>query len=143
MSVHHNVHCRMRALKVRHQNFHFAAWNLLPDRLNREGKEFRAAISSVVPVHAGNHSVFESENSARFRHSPGLVIVNSERCSLRYGTKSAAPRADISQNHESCSAAIPALPYVRARSTFTNGVELKARDQVLELAIIFANRCRG
>jgi hypothetical protein len=56
--------------------------------------------------------MLEPERGDRFRDAPWFIPLDGARLPLGYGTKAATPGANITQEHESGGAVIPALPNI-------------------------------
>ena len=120
MRIHDDLHGRVRALKIGHQHFHFAARNALANRRDREREQFRPAVFAVVAIDAGDHGILQPQHSASLRHAPRLVVIDRQRRALLHGAESAAARADIAQDHEGGRAPVPAFADVRTGRALAN-----------------------
>ena len=140
MGIHHDVHGRVRALKIGHQHFHFAARNPLANRLDGQREQFGAAVLAIVAIHAGHHRVLQSQHRHRLRHAPRLVVIHRHRRTLLHRAKSAAPRANIAQDHERRRAMVPAFAHVGTRRALAHRVQIQLPHQLLQLVIVVAGR---
>jgi hypothetical protein len=87
--------------------------------------------------------MLQAECGDSFSHATGFIPVDGARLALGHGTKAAAPGADISQQHESCSTVIPALADVGALSRLAHRVQSQTAGQLLKTVKIFADRGLG
>ena len=127
-------------MEIGNQHFHPAAGKAPPNCFDRERKQLRTTVFSVVAVHAGYYGVAKSEGGASFCDTARFVIVDGKWSALLHSAKSTAPSADVSENHESCRAPIPAFANVWTRRALTNGMQFKTGNQLLQFAIILADR---
>ena len=138
--MHHRLHGLMRPLKIGHEHFYFAAGNLLTDRLDCERKQFSAPVLAVVPVNAGDDRVLEAENCAGLGDPARLIVIDSQRSALLNRAETAAPGANVAENHECGRAAVPALTDIGTSRAFTNCVQIEILNQTLQFAIVMADR---
>ena len=113
------------------------------DGLDGELKELGAAVLAVVAIDAGDDCVAQAHGGAGFRYTARLVEIDRERRAFLHGAESAAPRADVAENHERSGAAIPAFAHVGTSRALAYRVQTQARDEFLQFAVIIANGRRG
>src|SRR6185437_13749122 len=113
----------IETLEVGNQDFHPAVRHEFANLANGFGKNSGAAQVVVIAIHAGDHSMLQAECGDSFSHATAFIPVDGARLALGHGTKAAAPGADISQQHESCSTVIPALADVGALSRLAHRVQ--------------------
>jgi hypothetical protein len=100
-----------------------------------------AAVVQVVAVVAGNHDVLQAHSRRHIRNLCGLGAIKIFRLALRHGAKPAAPRADITQNHERRRAAPKAVVNVRAARRLAHCVQMARSEldfQLVQRAVIRA-----
>ena len=124
----HDVHGRVRALKIRDQHFDPATLNTLADRANGQREQLRAAVLAIVAIHAGDDGEFQPESRAGLGHAARLVIIHRQRAALLHRAESAAAGADVAQDHEGGGAPVPAIADVGAGRALAHGVELQVLD---------------
>src|SRR6202043_1732292 len=107
------------------------------------GKDFGPANVVIVAVHAGHDGVFQAERGYSLCYSARLVPVDGLRPSLGHGTKTAAARADITQQHEGGGAMIPALADIRTLGRFANCMQSQTASQFLEIVKVVADGSFG
>ena len=135
----HDLHGGARTLKIRDENFHFASGDAFSNGCDGQREKFRASIFTIVTIHAGDDRVLQPELLAGFGNAARLVVIDLQRRSFLDGAESAAPGADVAQDHEGRGAAIPTFTYVRTRGALTHRVEFEIGHQTLQLPIIFAH----
>src|ERR1700722_4163152 len=106
------LHLRVRTLKVGNQDLDFAAWDPLANGLYREREQFRAAVLAIIAINARHHGIFQSQDFASFGYAPRFIVINCQRRAFLHGAKSAAPGANVAQDHERGRPSIPALSYI-------------------------------
>ena len=143
MRIHDDIHGWMRALKIGNKHFYFASRNLASDLLNRECEQLRTPILAIVAIHTRDNRVAESKHGTGLTYPAGLIVVHWKRSAFLHRAKSAAAGADISKNHKSCSAKIPAFADIRTCRALAHGMQLQPGDKVLQFPIVLAYRRRG
>ena len=68
----------------------------------------------------------------------GFHEVEADGLATRYGTVVAAAGADVTQNHEGGTAAVPTLADIGTAGLLTNGVEVAVAQQIAYLEIVRA-----
>ncbi len=130
MGIHDDVHGGVRALKIGHKHFYFAAGNAMADGLDGHAEEVGTAIRAIVPIDAGDNGVAQAQSGASFGDAARLIHIDFEWRTLLHGAETAAAGADVAEDHEGGGAAIPAFTDVWAGGTFADGVEMEVADQV-------------
>ena len=120
--IEHDTEWLFETLKIRDQDFDATPRSEQANLANRFGKDFCATNIVVVTIDAGYNGMFDPEGRDRLGHTGGLFIIDRLRLSLGYSTETAAPGADVAQQHESGRLVIPAFAYIRTLSGFTHGV---------------------
>ena len=90
------------------------------------------AIGEIVAVDAGNHDVTEFHCSGHAGYVSGFRgierhVVDS-RISFGHGTKAAAARAEVAEDHESGGATVEAFVNIGAPGRLANCVEIKGPE---------------
>jgi hypothetical protein len=126
LRIEHDSKRFVQTLKIRDQHLDAALGRKQPDLLNGVSKNLRAANVVIIAVHAGNDCVLQSQGGYGFSHAPRLVPVNRLRTAFGHSAETAAARADVAQQHESCGAMVPAFPDVGTLCRLTYGVQSQA-----------------
>ena len=113
------------SLEIRDEHFHAASFGLPPDFADGLSKDFRAAEIVVVAVHAGDDRVLQAQPRDRFRHTPWPVPVDRLGGALGDGAESAAPRAQVAEQHECGGLMVPAFADVGALRTLADRVQVE------------------
>ena len=78
-----------------------------------------------------------------FGHPARLVIIHRERSALPNCAETAAPGADIAENHERRRAVVPALTDIRASGALADRMEPQAVHKRFQAAVVAAHRRGG
>src|SRR5688572_9439275 len=92
----------------------------------------RPAVAQVVAIDARDDDVLEPERRDRLREVQRLLRIRRQRPAVRNVAKRAAPRAEVSQDHESGRAFAEALADVGARRFLADGVQLLVSQDLLD-----------
>src|SRR5581483_4186980 len=140
LGLEHNAQRLFESLKIRNQDFHPASRSQQSNLANCFGKNLSSAHVVVIPIYAGDNRMFDPQGRHCFRHPRGFFVVNRLRLAFGHGAKSTAPRADISQQHESRRAVVPALANIGTLRRFADRVQPQATRQFLQLMEVLADR---
>ncbi len=143
MGVDHNLQRFVETLEVRDQDFNPATGGQLADLADGLSENARAAQVVVVAIHAGHDRMLEAESCDRFGNPARFVPLNRTGLAFGDGAKSAAPGTNISQQHESRGALIPALSDVGTLRRFAHRVQAQPAGQFLQIVKVFAHRSFG
>jgi hypothetical protein len=110
-------------LKVRDQDFDAAIGNQFANLADGFGEHLGAADIVVVPIHAGDDSMFQAERGNGLSYAARFVPVDGLWTAFGDSAESAAACADITEQHEGCGLVVPALADVRALRRFADGVQ--------------------
>lgn len=139
----HDVHGGVRALKVRDEHFDAAAGDALADGADGQGKELGSTVLAIVAVDAGDDGELKSQGGAGFGDPARFVVIHGQRPAFLDGAETAAPRADVAENHKGCRSLIPAFADIGTGSTFADRVEVEVGHQLFEFAVVLADRRGG
>ena len=129
-----------QTLKVGDKNFDAAIRRQLANGMNGFSEDARAADVIIVAIDAGHHRMLEPQRGHGLSYAAGLFPVDGFGTPLGNGTKSAAARADIAQQHERRGLMIPALANVRALCRFTNRVQAQASRKLFQIVKVISHR---
>src|SRR2546423_677843 len=119
-------HLASQTLKIRNQDFDTTLRQKLTNLTNGPGKNPRAAHIIVIAIHAGHNRMLQSQLRNRFRNTPWFVQIDWPRSAFGHSTESAAPGADIPEQHKSCRAVVPALTNIRTLRRLANCMQSQA-----------------
>src|SRR5580704_2464348 len=139
----HNLQRFFESLKVRNQHLDAAIRNQLANLANGLGENSGATDVVIVTIHAGHNGVLQTQRGHSFSHAARFVPVDRLGPALRHGAESAAPGADVTQQHESRGLVIPALADVGALGRLADGVQPQPARQLLEVVKVLSNRRFG
>ena len=114
------------ALEVGDQHLDRQSGHAAADLADGVGEDARAANVVVVAVDAGDDGELQSQLLDGFGHAARLVEIDGCGRALGHGAETAAPRADIAQQHEGRGAVVPALADVGAVRRLANRVQVEA-----------------
>ena len=133
LRVEDNLQGFIDSLEIRNQNFHPAIRHQLANLADGFGENARAAQVVVIAIHAGDDRVLQAKSSDGFGHAARLVPLNGAGLAFGHSAKTAAPGADIAQQHEGGGAMVPALADIGTLRRLANRVQSQAAGQFLEI----------
>jgi hypothetical protein len=84
--------------------------------------------------------VLQAQSGDSFGDTSRLIPVDWLWFSFGHCAKSAAPRADVAQQHEGCSFVVPALTDVRTLRRLAHGMQAKTTRQLFQIMKVISNR---
>src|SRR5829696_1830636 len=126
--------------EVRRQHLDLAARRQLADRADHTDERGRAQVREVVAVDAGDDRVAQLHLLDLLRDAKRLERVVVRRLAGLDVAEAAAPRARVTQDHESRGARLPALADVRAGRLLADRVQRGAVDLRLQLQVLGRSR---
>ena len=107
---------------------------------NGGGPDSGATVEELVARDGSDDRVLEAHEANRLGDATRLVVVKLGWAAGLHGTKAAAARADVAEDHDGGRFARPAFAEIRALGAFANGMELALVD---ELGGLLVNRPAG
>src|SRR5581483_5850197 len=111
--IQHDAERLVQPLKIRNQHLNATIGRHTPNFTYSFRKNSSTPEIVVVPVHAGDHCMLQSQSRNRFCDPPGFIPIDGERPAFWYRAETAAARANVAQQHECGSAVVPALSDIR------------------------------
>jgi hypothetical protein len=102
------------AAEVGHQHFDPCARRTLANGIDTSDEMCGAAIAQIIAIDARDHDMAQPQQRDRVREMRGFVGIRGLGPSVRDVAKRAAPRAQITQDHERRRAAAEAFPDIGA-----------------------------
>src|SRR5690554_3501733 len=112
------------ALEIGYQGLHGGSRVHPSDRLYGLGPDDGTHILEVVPVHGGEHGMFDSHDFDGSGHFFGLGPVHGLRPAGPYPAKPAGTGADIAQDHKGGRTLSSTFPHIGTAARGTDGVQL-------------------
>src|SRR5581483_1872975 len=121
--IQHNAQSLIKALKVGDEHLDATVGYEFANLANRLGKPLSPADVVVVPIYAGYYGMLEAKPGNGLCDAARLIPINRPGLAFGYGAKTAAPGADVAQQHECRGAVIPALANVRTLGGLAHRVQ--------------------
>src|SRR4029077_18789891 len=121
----------------RNQDFHPAIWHQLANLTDGFGENARAAQVVVIAIHAGDDGVLQTERGNGFGYPPRLVPRDGTGLAPGHRAKSAAPCADVPQQHEGGGAMVPALADIGTLCRLAHRVQSQTAGQLFKVVKVF------
>ena len=127
------------AAKIGDQDFNFAAGNPAANFGDGAGENGGAAIGLIVAIDAGDDGIAEAHAGDGFGDAQRFFFIRrADRLARRNCTETACAGANITQNHESGGAVLPAFAHVGAARGFADGVEIESAHGAFEILVALA-----
>lgn len=123
-------------IQIGNKELNCGAGHLLADGLDGAGPVLGSAVRQVVPCDGGNDDIPQLHEPHALRNLLRFGGVGRCRMSGPGGAETAAPRADVAQNHEGSRTTAPALGLVGAESAAANRMQSMFPDDALHFGVL-------
>ncbi len=125
------------AAKIRREHFDLGSGKRGADLAHGFGEVKRAAVGEIVAIDGCDHDIAQVHARRHFGDMRGLIGIEREfalgRRGFRHGTKTAAARAKIAEDHEGRRAAMEAFMDVWTAGGFAHGMQVPPAELGLQL----------
>src|SRR6185369_549845 len=131
------------SLEVGNQDLDTTVRDALVNLLDSRGEDAGAAIVVIIPIDAGDYGELEAKCLDGFGDAARFVEIDRFRAALGHGAESAAARAGVAEQHESCCLVIPAFADIGALGRLADRVQIQTPGELLEVVVVLAHGCLG
>ena len=137
MFIHHQFKRFNLPFEIRDEHLDRATRCDLTDTVNEHAKDPGPTQVVIIAVHAGDDCMFQTHRFDRLSNALRFIVIQGQGFAAFHVAKSAAARANISQDEKSGCTTAPTLAHVGAIGFFANGVQFLTTHQLFELFIGF------
>lgn len=138
--VEDDVHELGFSTEVWDKNFDSGLWVLVADGADGCGPDGSTAVFEVIAGDGGDDGVFEAHFFDGLGDSGGFAEIEFCGAAGLDGAECAGAGANITEDHQGCSAAGPAFSHVRALSALADGVEVIRIYEGADFFVLWAVR---